>query len=1485
MADVVANKSLHEIAVERLLGYSPLISRLFAKIQPFQTSVLNTDKELYNLYSKTILSESTKPDRDLLFAATHPELQAANADIAQIVQTVETTLASNSKKELIRDTSLQFREGLNELHTTFLGEFREEDGDDDLKNLRQEYLIHWSGLQSVISEQKVENVWAAYPLFFKRYIAVVSAFDELVARKLDQEYESLGEIEKERLDFDVKKRREKKAKEKELNGFMPLFTPSSGGSLSGNTSSDNSTGQNAGSTQTKTDFLQAKYKSDLDSVRSLIGSMKATDRTMTWEEFKGKYSSNFAVLRDARETDSLIQSLHSEFDAKAHIIGWDKSLPREITPPTRTDIETAQLLVQKATLENGKPLTRQQIDQIVVSLPILPETFLSDLLVQSENLSRRTTIENDGTTKRAQLDELKKEVKRFDTLSALLSDETLQSEKWILEQRLDSVALALQITTVASQDPNQVQKSIQSALNALARTDVNFSLSLQNQQFTKSVVEELTKRVKYLQARSLVTKGKILGSNAFSRSSDPTSFDKTLLLIESMGGSEAAIAILLLTRPELQKKIETLQNVSSGALVLPPSAQQRTPSEPEATGGTAQLSARVSRAEMRLWLIASGKEKYISESEFLNSELGGGKQNKAEIEVLKRMYSQILQSKEYKSTLARRIEILTGALETQRKIAQEYNVNSDTQLLQPLIFTGMAPQEMEAYLQQLFEENASDGGMYAIGMESGLDADDPMLMQDTSGWRSLRYPQADQAQKRQSKNLVGMARNARFFMNPAVLGAVGTGGAILGGAATFAAGVAANAPWVSAAGGAITGGAIGSVVPVIGTTVGAIGGGILGYFGGSALANSINGSGLTLSPGLQTLSQVGNAAANAAPGTFANATGSMGGVGSNVGSTLGNIINNSMTATSNAINGITTISSGINVTGLVAVPITAIGIGAVLINTIGIDGAFIIQGDIATCEKSDGISICKSSDVTQSLNPVNVTYTIEIKADTGKSAVINTVSDTMVVRKSTQGEAPPPPTLSAEARQAIDSLKGKSVDSNTSQKIQYSVNFGGEYADTQILNTIIVGYSANGKGITTNATAQVIFGEVKYGEGCWPTTGTITQGPFASRSHCAIDSIDIFANDEGGPNAPIFSPFDGKAEFFCLDTIPSCQRPYVLPIYGNAVKVTLSGSPGFDGKPRVVIFGHLSQFTEKFKGGDTLDITKGTQLGFMGKSGSGRPGSSGSILDFSEHLHYEYINNTRSCSSQMPPSQLLADGLVPQPVIMGDQWERRVPGTQRVRYDACGSSTSSPGAPEEGKVRGTVSCFSFVDGKKAWEQSELSSYMGEMGKMIALPNVDNALCGDGKTIQIIRHEADATRTDDGCNFDLTGEAGAEWTSASTLQVCDKLFADSVNFGVSTMWHEPGHALKNKRPAAYDLFPDYGPDYLETYPLTKTRAEDFPESFGLCYYNLSRNQNFMTNTSLNATFRGKTVTYDNYKTQCSKIESIVNGIPRAPGSGF
>lgn len=130
------------------------------------------------------------------------------------------------------------------------------------------------------------------------------------------------------------------------------------------------------------------------------------------------------------------------------------------------------------------------------------------------------------------------------------------------------------------------------------------------------------------------------------------------------------------------------------------------------------------------------------------------------------------------------------------------------------------------------------------------------------------------------------------------------------------------------------------------------------------------------------------------------------------------------------------------------------------------------------------------------------------------------------------------------------------------------------------------------------STVRTKVGNPKGGDGGWPTTGTVTQGPLGAFDHgpLHLNAIDV-AN---ASSPPVYSAFDGTVvEVHDCSTAGDCSIHY-----GNSIKIKSN-----DGG--VALYGHLA-VTEVSNG---QSVSKGEEIGIMGTTG----------YSTGIHLHFELI--------------------------------------------------------------------------------------------------------------------------------------------------------------------------------------------------------------------------------------------------------------------
>lgn len=131
------------------------------------------------------------------------------------------------------------------------------------------------------------------------------------------------------------------------------------------------------------------------------------------------------------------------------------------------------------------------------------------------------------------------------------------------------------------------------------------------------------------------------------------------------------------------------------------------------------------------------------------------------------------------------------------------------------------------------------------------------------------------------------------------------------------------------------------------------------------------------------------------------------------------------------------------------------------------------------------------------------------------------------------------------------------------------------------------------------SSVRTKVGNPKGGDGGWPTTGIITQGPLGAFDHgpLHLNALDI-AN---ASSPPVYSSFDGTVSaIHDCSLAGDCSRGWGG--YGNSVEIKNN-----DGGS--ALYGHLSVI--EVAAGQT--VTKGEEIGIMGTTG----------VSTGTHLHFE----------------------------------------------------------------------------------------------------------------------------------------------------------------------------------------------------------------------------------------------------------------------
>lgn len=137
-------------------------------------------------------------------------------------------------------------------------------------------------------------------------------------------------------------------------------------------------------------------------------------------------------------------------------------------------------------------------------------------------------------------------------------------------------------------------------------------------------------------------------------------------------------------------------------------------------------------------------------------------------------------------------------------------------------------------------------------------------------------------------------------------------------------------------------------------------------------------------------------------------------------------------------------------------------------------------------------------------------------------------------------------------------------------------------------------------------TATTRIGTPKGGDGEWPTSGNVTQGPKGPAGHGANGLVALDISNSLG--TPIYATFDGVAYAYDCTNRGECNNTYGR--LGNYVKLVPDSNPS-----AIVLFGHMMSVTIT----NGTKVKKGDRLGLMGFTGYVEPPGPGGT-----HLHYEF---------------------------------------------------------------------------------------------------------------------------------------------------------------------------------------------------------------------------------------------------------------------
>lgn len=425
----------------------------------------------------------------------------------------------------------------------------------------------------------------------------------------------------------------------------------------------------------------------------------------------------------------------------------------------------------------------------------------------------------------------------------------------------------------------------------------------------------------------------------------------------------------------------------------------------------------------------------------------------------------------------------------------------------------------------------------------------------------------------------------------------------------------------------------------------------LGFGPALALAAAIVGAGVAVSSALSQAAASGSVSGasvtNATPGSQLPAgseTTQLSGVG---------------TGTTQAT---TSLSGGGGLAASQATALTVSGTGIVAAMVVSSTiGAFqhpyqTLTGD----QESPYVTISKlvegETSIQNSQLPYTARYIIEITAKPEYDLYISSITDTfdISINQETRPDATIP-TLPTRTKNELipDTSQVQStspeagflddgsifIPAGASIQLQpYDQVLSDQFADSNVLNSLVIQFRAlaisdDTEEESTARTTQVLcVGECpQLGEGCWPTSGIVKQGPYGSFSHQSTDSFDIAA--------PIGQEITAMATgSVCKLGTNSANIPFdptnltctTNAAYGLSLRLTAGSN--------VFIYGHLSAVEGNIPscGQGSTAVQIGEVLGYVGNSGC----STGPHLDLT------------LASPKTPPTSILATLLADGPTAL-----------------------------------------------------------------------------------------------------------------------------------------------------------------------------------------------------------------------------------------
>ncbi len=198
----------------------------------------------------------------------------------------------------------------------------------------------------------------------------------------------------------------------------------------------------------------------------------------------------------------------------------------------------------------------------------------------------------------------------------------------------------------------------------------------------------------------------------------------------------------------------------------------------------------------------------------------------------------------------------------------------------------------------------------------------------------------------------------------------------------------------------------------------------------------------------------------------------------------------------------------------------------------------------------------------------------------------------------------------------------------------YEEIFDEDYNHAIIRNKVDINFLYdNGQGeqgIDDASTyASLRFGDYPEGLGCWPTSGSLTQGPYMDApSHATADAYDIAPADGLSGVHPIYSSWEGEV---CAGHMRGGGWSELHDDSGYGEHVSIKTI--IDGEQYVFIYAHFAKGTAVVSSG-CKPVHPGDIIGMMGSTGW----STGT------HLHFERMqgfDNSFSLTELMPDGQTL----------------------------------------------------------------------------------------------------------------------------------------------------------------------------------------------------------------------------------------------------